>query len=163
MNVEQLFNFQKILDERVLVDQNLDENTLLPQKILALQSELGKLADKTNCFKFWGNQPNFCKNIVLENFIQCLGFILSIGLEKGFSQNLNLNVLEDTDHTITSQFLTLYIDINDFIICSSRDTYITLVEDFLILGKTLNLSIKEMEDTYLRRNSIHCTMQAEGY
>lgn len=160
MNIEQLFNFQRILDERVLNNKDLKENNLLPKKILALQSGLGKLADETNCFKFWNDKIKICENTLLDVFMQCMGFILSIGLEKDFSKDLKLNVLGDTDHTITSQFLTLYIDINDFLICSSRDTYITLLEDFLILGKTLNISIKKIQDIYLRKDNIHYTIQA---
>ena len=94
--------------------------------------EIAELANETRCFKFWSNKGPSAKNTILEEYADCLHFLLTIGLDKGFNY-LNFNTPnEGISSNITNQFLNLYIDINDFIVCSSKDHYQTLFEDFYI-------------------------------
>lgn len=39
MNLEKLFEMQRVLDERIIKEKGLEGQNLLPQKILALQVE----------------------------------------------------------------------------------------------------------------------------
>ncbi|MFD3155452.1 dUTP diphosphatase [Haloimpatiens sp. FM7330] len=160
MNLNELFRLQNTLDERITKEHNLSE-PLLSKKILALQVELGELANETKCFKFWSKKPPCNKNIILEEYVDCLHFILSIGIEKNFI-DINLNSYH-TDSPLTDQFHNLFIDVNDFIVCNSKDHYITLFEDFLTLGFSLNFSNDDIKKGYLRKNSINHKRQDEGY
>ena len=53
INLEKLFKTQKLLDNRIVDEHGLHGQDLLPQKILALQVELGELANEWRGFKFW--------------------------------------------------------------------------------------------------------------
>src|SRR5690625_3998787 len=53
LNLERLFELQKELDDRIVKEKGLEGKDLLPQKILALQVELGELANEWRGFKFW--------------------------------------------------------------------------------------------------------------
>src|SRR5690625_3584703 len=116
MNLEKLFEIQAELDKRIVEKHGLQNEDLLDKKILALQVELGELANEWRGFKFWSEdqEPNICdlpkgtctcrdcemyycdkvhestveaKNLyvnpLLEEYVDCLHFILSIGLEIG--------------------------------------------------------------------------------
>lgn len=53
MNLQPLFETQAILDKHILDKHNLYDEALLDKKILALQVELGELANEWRGFKFW--------------------------------------------------------------------------------------------------------------
>ena len=53
MNLDKLVNVPQKLDERIIKEKGLEGEDLLPKKILALQVELGELANEWRGFKFW--------------------------------------------------------------------------------------------------------------
>lgn len=161
MNFSKLFKLQENLDNRILQQRGLDNKSLTSKKILALQVEIAELANETRCFKFWSDKGPSNRNVILEEYVDCLHFILTLGLEKQFN-DIEIETKE-LQYDITAQFLNLYVDINDFIVSSSRDHYITLFEDFLSLGKSLGFSIDEIEEAYIEKNSINHKRQIEGY
>ncbi|MEA4826133.1 MAG: dUTP diphosphatase [Clostridium sp.] len=164
MNLSKLFQLQHTLDERIVEEHNLQGKHLFPNKILALQVEVSELANETRCFKFWSNKGPSPKEKILEEYVDCLHFILSLGLEKNYS-DVELNLRYDTSDNVelTKHFVNIYIDINDFVVCSSKDNYKTLFEDFLCLGSDLGFSYEEIEKAYFEKNSINHKRQDDGY
>ena len=147
MNLEKLFSLQKTLDTQIQMNHDLAGKSLLAQKVLYLQVSLGSLAAETGCYKFWGEKKTENKNVLLDKYIECLYSILTIGLEKDFADICDIN-FNPSSTDLTNQFINLSIDVNDFIVCSSKDHYITLFEDFLSLGNSLNFSEKDIESNY---------------
>lgn len=144
MNLEKLFAFQRELNKHIEIEHNLIGKPLLSHRMLALQVELGLLANETKCFKFWDNQKSSNKEVLLEKYINCLSFILALGLEKNFI-DLKAIPFKPVEYGIVDQFLNLSIDMNDFIVCSSKDHFITLFEDFSSLGLSLGFTENEIE------------------
>lgn len=161
MNLQRLFALQKELDLRIVSQHNLQSENLIQRKVLALQVEIGELANETRCFKYWSDKGPSAKDVILEEYVDCLHFILSIGLEKEFS-DIDIEP-KFVDTSLTEQFLNLYIDLNDFIICSSYDQYATLFECFLSLGLTLGFTGEDVENAYLDKNLTNHNRQATGY
>lgn len=151
MNLQKLFELQQALNDRIVAEHNLKGDSLLPKQLLALHVELGELANKTNCFKYWSNKGPSDKSIILEEYVDCLHFILTIGLHKKYS-DIEISSTP-SEYNLIDQFLNLYIDVNDLLIASSKDHYITLFEDFLSLGVTLGFSENDIEEAYLIKNS----------
>ncbi|MCJ7688834.1 MAG: dUTP diphosphatase [Clostridiaceae bacterium] len=161
MNLQRLFQMQNTLDKRILTEHNLENMQLLQKKILSLQVELGELANETRCFKFWSTKKPSSKDVILEEYVDCLHFILSIGLEKKFD-DVTLNTKYNTSE-LFQQFLNLYVNISDFIICSSLDNYLTVFQNFLCLGENLGFSKEDIENAYLNKNNINHERQDNGY
>lgn len=161
MNLKKLYELQKNLDDRIREQHNLQGVSLLSKKTLALNVEIGELANETRCFKYWSDKKASDRGRILEEYVDCLHFILAIGIEKEYDDTPI--ELKGTDYDMTEQFLTLYIDINDFMVCSSKDHYITLFEDFLSFGKSLGFSAEDVEDAYVKKNNINHKRQDEGY
>ncbi|UPK45935.1 dUTP diphosphatase [Paenibacillus pabuli] len=61
MNIAKLYEMQKTLDARIIEEKSLQEQDLLPNTILALQVELGEMANEWRGFKHWSNdqEPRF--------------------------------------------------------------------------------------------------------
>jgi dimeric dUTPase (all-alpha-NTP-PPase superfamily) len=161
MNLQKLFQMQSTLDNRILAEHNLEGMNLLHKKILSLQVELGELANETRCFKFWSTKKPSSKDIILEEYVDCLHFILSIGLEKNYD-DIILNIKYIT-RELSQQFLDLYANISDFSVCSSVDNYFNIFQNFLCLGENLGFSMEDIETAYLHKNNINHERQDNGY
>lgn len=82
MDLKNLFIMQEKLDQHIMEQHNLYGKPLFSEKLLALQVEIAELANETRCFKFWSNRGPSSKETILEEYVDCLHFILTIGLEK---------------------------------------------------------------------------------
>lgn len=151
MDIDNLLIFQREKDKSILKIQHLEGQSLLTKKILAFQVSIGELAAETNCYDFWSENKKTDPNLILEKYIKSLRSLVSIGIEKDFSEL----TLEDKelDLEITEQFLNLFIDTNDLIVCSSKDNYITLMEDFFSVGKSLGLNPSMIKSNYIKQYS----------
>ncbi|ADK17214.1 MULTISPECIES: dUTP diphosphatase [Clostridium] len=152
MNIVKLFELQENLNSRIRNNTSIKKDSLISKETLALQVKMAELANETQCFNFWSNDVTANNDLILKEYINSLNFILTLGLEKEFT-DIKINI-KTNDGDITSQFLNLYIDINDFIVCSSKDHYITLFEDFLSLGYSLGFSTKTIENAYYSKHSV---------
>ena len=161
MNLQSLFQMQSTLDKRIKAEHNLEELPLLHKKILALQVEMGELANETRCFKFWSDKKPSPVEVILEEYVDCLHFILSIGIEKEF-YDITPSIKSSED-ILTDQFLNIFVDVNDFAICSSKDQYNTMFEDFLSLGMSLGFTADVVEKAYLKKNTTNHERQNSGY
>jgi dimeric dUTPase (all-alpha-NTP-PPase superfamily) len=146
MNLKKIYEFQKEHDLAMQNRIDVNGKLLLSQKLLALQVKLGELANETQCFKFWLSKKSSIKRRILEKYTECIYIVLSIGIEKGFTET-EFDVKE-VEYDLTEQFLSLFIDLNDFMVCSSKDQYITLIEDILSLSISLDFNESDIADSY---------------
>jgi dimeric dUTPase (all-alpha-NTP-PPase superfamily) len=157
---------------------------------LALQVELGECANEWRGFKFWSNDQEPRKkatkqgktatgkparhlvehNPLLEEYVDCLHFILSIGIELRMNiEDINV-ALEDFSKwvNIEKQFnyifhLVSYLPLT----VTTRDIneiyYKSLVTNFVGLGQLLGFTWEEVEEAYFNKNKINHERQANGY
>jgi dimeric dUTPase (all-alpha-NTP-PPase superfamily) len=173
MNLKHLFELQAKLDERIYKEHPVQEGEdRLAKKILALKVELGELANELpEVFKFWSNKKNNYEK-ALEELVDCLHFILSIGLELGMDEiadELDLKKFDFlTSNTILSCFIGLSYDIADFYYQRENDDmvpylYEHILLEFAKLGKMLGFTWDEIEQGYLSKNKINHERQESGY
>src|SRR5699024_11734252 len=96
MNWNELYEMQRKLDMYIEENHSLVKEGIFPKKLLALLVELGELANETRCFKFWSTKPPSQKQVILEEYVDVLHFILSLGLEAGFRFNPEKDVPQTT-------------------------------------------------------------------
>jgi len=175
INLAELFETQKLLDNRIVDEHNLHGQDLLPQKILALQVELGELANEWRGFKFWSKDqeprtkevlewgnPQKYKNPLLEEFSDCLHFILSIGND--LELNIELYTILPIEHkTILDQFSRTYYVISDLEHDPSQEELIAVLQYFLGLGEMLGFTPEQIEQSYYQKNAINHTRQDNSY
>lgn len=161
MKISELFHIQKQLDDKILKEHGLTECNLLQSKTLALLVELGELANETRCFKYWSKKGPSSKEIVLEEYVDCLHFILSIGLHEGYTNVVPQQKGSELEKT--ALFLDIYYKTNQLQENSSVYKYIELFEAFLALGEKLGFSWEEIYIAYLSKNEVNHQRQANGY
>jgi dimeric dUTPase (all-alpha-NTP-PPase superfamily) len=162
MNFSILFNMQQELDSKIEAQHQLQNENLIERKVLALLVEVGELANETRCFKFWSLKPPASTSVILEEYVDGIHFILSLGLEINVDPLLDLKEVQ-ADRTITEQFLKVYETIQAFKNNQSYATYKDMFEEYLLLGKLLGFTSKQVEEAYTSKNEVNHQRQQQGY
>ena len=190
MNLQPLFEAQKKLDEHIERSKGLEGTNLLPEKILALQVELGELANEWRGFKYWSEnrfpQTKVFKTVdtdmkvkinpLLEEYVDGLHFILSIGNDLGITHE-DICVEddltgEDTTETFNDLFnyvttLNVYLDIKIPASITREDlkeAYHDIFECFVGLGESqLGFTWEQIKQAYFAKNKENHRRQENGY
>lgn len=161
--LEKLFQMQRELDSHIEEKHQLQNEDLFTRKTLALLVEIGELANETRCFKFWSVKPASEKQVILEEFVDGIHFILSLGIECGFHQeNLLLNA-KISPLNVTEQFLAIYEKVNSFQKSKSLKDYRALFEFFLQLAGLLGITNDEIIQAYFAKNEVNYQRQENNY
>ncbi len=210
MNLQPLFETQAILDERIKDKHNLHDKDLLDKKILALQVELGELANEWRGFKFWSEdqEPNeyidcdvcadqpgqyevfigdevvgfpcpkceghaevYVGDRLLEEYVDCLHFILSIGNDLNFKEYLtikNFPTPKEHEHIYLMTFeaaSNLYYSIHSFKRYEGQIElrYRALFECLIALGLMMGFTWEQIEQAYFAKNKVNHERQEQGY
>jgi dimeric dUTPase (all-alpha-NTP-PPase superfamily) len=190
LNLNELFELQAKLDERIYKEHPVQEGEdRLAKKILALQVELGELAQNWRGFKYWSHDQEprtktyksklspggefyrgiYEANPLLEEYVDCLHFLLSIGLELETT-----NIVIDSDYTgadTTETFIFAFETVIELAnsIRDGNKSYIYQVYEelfnlFVGLGeKYLGFTWEQVEKAYLDKNKINHERQESGY
>ncbi|WP_078555439.1 dUTP diphosphatase [Bacillus alkalicellulosilyticus] len=161
MNLQALFTMQKELDDRIMREHQLLGKDVLLEKILALEVELGELANETRCFKYWSQKPPADRDVILEEYVDGIHFILSIGLTIGYT-DVTYNQVASTDRLVTS-FQLVFDDITKFNQERSRERFEVLFQSYMNLGIALGFTEDEIEKAYNQKNEVNHLRQDEGY
>lgn len=182
MNLSKLFEMQRELDEHIEHEHpRKPKEDRLAKKILALLVELGELANEWRGFKFWsydqkprtkvhktytsvlGIEKNY-SNPLLEEYVDCLHFILSIGLELDipeiYGTETKWDELTSVETDITQQFLLVFENVNTLVHVID---WLNLFADFYILGELLGFTWEQIEQAYLEKNKVNHERQEAGY
>jgi len=161
MELHQLFYIQSQLDKKIAANHDLYKKDLMSSKILALLVELGELANETRCFKFWSLKGPAEREKILEEYVDCLHFILSLGLDNGYVFSIIEVIPKDGD--LTEHFQEVFAKVIGFKALPSEESYKTLFSDFVSLGHKLEFKPEEIFDGYMAKNEINHQRQIEGY
>ena len=202
MNLAKLFEMQRQLDEHIEKEHPRQEGEdRLAKKILALQVELGELANEWRGFKFWshnqeprtlaydecpcGTDYGSCDeygcddglltyNPLLEEYVDCLHFILSIGVELGMPHRLLLGNVQRNE-MLGDDFIALYDEVHTLYHAYKcaykcqlnkkfvRGYYESVFEHFLALGERLGFTWEQVEEAYMKKNAENHSRQERGY
>ena len=161
MNWMTLFEIQKELDEKIQRKHNLQRENLITRKILAFQVELGELANETRCFKFWSLKPPSTRSVIIEEYVDGLHFLLSLGLE--IDSRFESLQPDERAHDLCDQFQQVYRLTAHFEMFIDTDHYKKLFAAFLELGHQLGLTDQEITGAYLLKNQVNHERQQQGY
>ncbi|MGD6846976.1 dUTP diphosphatase [Rossellomorea aquimaris] len=162
MNIEKLLDMQEKLDQHIEQEHGLENADLIEKKILALLVEVGELANETRSFKFWSKKSSSSKEVILEEFVDGIHFILSLGLEIGIQQ-FDLGETNYANEDVTKQFLEVFKSANHFSEERSVENFQQLFRHYVNLGELLGFSHEEVFDAYVKKNEVNYNRQKEGY
>lgn len=185
MNLTKLFEMQRDLDERIIKEKGLEQDQCMAWKVLALQVELGELANEWRGFKKWSNDQKprtrvieYGEEIVdgkllpletesnplLEEYADCLSFILSHGNDL----KTILNEPVESFNYYPIRFEPSMVDYFIFLIREAdmfrkKERYVLMFCAFLGLGEALGFDMDMIEEAYFAKNKINHERQESGY
>jgi dimeric dUTPase (all-alpha-NTP-PPase superfamily) len=162
VNVLKLFEMQRGLDAHIQMNHQLQNESLVEKKILALLVEIGELANETRCFKFWSLKAPAATEKILEEFVDGVHFILSLGLECQFENKMRLLPVNKTEH-LTNQFLAVFETVHEFRISQTLHNFEKLFTTYLTLGEMLGFNQEAIEKAYILKNEVNYERQEKGY
>lgn len=126
-------------------------------------------------------QWKFCKecdgcgahfhNPLLEEYVDCLHFILSIGLELGIEFYEEIEVSSYPEESVTDDFMEVISFVSELYWlhhngASDKEieaAYETVFVHFLALGQSLGFTWEQVEQGYFAKNQINHQRQESGY
>ncbi|MCC5892999.1 dUTP diphosphatase [Exiguobacterium sp.] len=160
MNWTTLFDQQRRLDERIKEEHQLSGNQF-DERLLALHVELGELANETRSFKFWSTKGPSPQDVILEEYVDGMHFLLSLGLALGYEREsfpAGSSYLDATD-----AFLDVFRKVTNFGLSKTEAMYETLMAAYLELGYTLGFNEELIMMAYVSKNQMNHERQDQGY
>lgn len=170
MNLQTLLDKQRELDAHILENHPIGAgDDRLAKKVLAFQTELGECANEWRGFKFWSDDQK-PRTSVLEEYVDCLHFLLSIGLEIGVqeievAQNLSTPKVYANKPTV-QRFIGLNAGALALLNRTTRtlsDSYLSMFEGFIKLAYQLGFTWEQVETAYFEKNAVNHQRQETGY
>lgn len=167
MELTKLFEVQLQLDAEIEQKHPTEKMERVDKKFLAMFTEFGECANEWRGFKFWSNDQEPRIKELLEEYVDPLHFILSLGLEFGFEtinfRNKLTEYEETIERTVTRQFNSVIYRAAQFESDHQQEDYVELVLAYLALGEMLGFSCEQIETAYLEKNQVNHERQANGY
>lgn len=160
MQFRQLFEKQRQLDRFIEENQHVQKD-VFDEKGLALLVELSELANETRCFKFWSTKGPSERAVLLEEFVDSVHFMLSLGNMRGF-------LLEEWPYLkekqkLTETFLNTIQTILTFLQHQTEENYRAMWEQYSLIAYNLNFTIDDVLQAYELKNEKNYERQRNGY
>lgn len=161
MDLQKLFTMQKELDAFIEKTQGIDFD-VFREKTLALLVELGELANETRCFKFWSTKGPSEDEVILEEFVDSVHFLLSLGIMKDYNK-LTIWPADQRENALTELFLQAQKGIIDFSITPTLESYEEIWKCYAAIAKSLNFNEESIIAAYISKNEKNYERQRTGY
>ena len=86
INIDRILELQKQLDNNIHTKHNINPKEVFEKRRLALIVEICEMINVNRCFKFWSLKKDYDKQVLGDEFVDCLHFILSISLHFDLDQ-----------------------------------------------------------------------------
>lgn len=161
LELSEIYKETKYLDELFDMQNNIREEEIIKKNILELLVEIGELANETRCFKHWSTKGPSEKEIILDEYIDCLFMILyfsnitGITLEEDFPEVIELDIVET--------FINLYQNTCLLKEGLTKEKVKRLLVDIMYLGRLLEFSIEDLEKGTKHKSKIIQKRFQENY
>lgn len=161
LQTKDLYELQNVLDERIFKMHEVTRIETANRRILALLVELGELANETRCFKFWSKKAASEKAVVLEEYVDGIHFLLSIGIDL---QHQPEEIAQSHCHVNTSEaFMDIYEQISDYRKSPRIENYMDIFSMYLALGDQLGFTNEDIRSSYFAKNEENHHRQEQNY
>ena len=160
MELQKLFKMQAGLDSFIEETQNVKRD-VFKEKSLALLVELAELANETRCFKFWSTKGPSERDVILEEFVDSIHFMLSLGNMRGFSLESWPTVAQHMD--LTEALLKTTSTVVSFIEVPTQQNYEAIWHDYAIVAHNLSFTVEDIIGAYIAKNEKNYERQRSGY
>lgn len=161
MNLTALFEMQRALD--AYIEDNHQLGDTFNERGLALIIELAELANETRCFKFWSTKGPSETSVILEEYVDSIHFLLSLGIEKGFDSLTQWPAGDRRERSLTELFLDTGQTIYAFLGELTMERYEDIWKQYGAIASALGFTEQQIMQAYIDKNEENYARQRNGY
>lgn len=140
--------YQVYINREVQIAKNEILNTTrINQKILSFLHDLSEVALESRCYLFWEKEEPVNHQQLLENYLEGLTMLMSIGYELRIDSIKNHTEIPE-NQDLYSLFFKIYQSILNVQKQYSSEDYQNTIDDYFTLGFKLGIDIDEIIDNY---------------
>ena len=140
--------YQVYINREIQVAKNEILNTTrINQKILSFLHDLSEVALESRCYLFWEKEEPVNHQQLLENYLEGLTMLMSIGYELRIDSIKNHTEIPE-NQDLYSLFSKIYQSILNVQKQYSSEDYQNTIDDYFTLGFKLGIDIDEIIDNY---------------
>ncbi|QEH62128.1 dUTP diphosphatase [Spiroplasma chinense] len=160
-NLKYLSEKQEQLDKYIIENKNFKELEVFDKKIVALYVEVCEFINEERSFKFWSNKKASERNVLLEEYIDGIHFLISLGNNIKF--DYESYKFEDDNCEITQNYLNCLSAIAIFEKTRDSKSFTNLANSFFSIASTLSFGEEEIIDAYNIKNKTNFERQDNNY
>lgn len=152
---------QSELDDRIMQMHQQSRESTQRKRVLALLVEIAELANETRSFKYWSLRGPSDKEVLIEEYVDSLHFLLSLSLDLGYEE-MSLSITK-SKLSLSELFLAFYkavIELSEnFNVYNLERAF----ERFGQVGIALGFSSSDIVDAYFFKNEKNHKRQDQSY
>lgn len=160
-----LLENQKKLDHHILKKFKLDDKQTLDKRILAFLVELAEFINEQHDFKYWSVKPTSEQDVLLEEYIDGIHFLISIGdiLQVDFNKFYYQNKYSGKIISLTKLYLECFAACAKLIKKQTTIIYFQVLNQYLIIAEQLKFTEADLIAAYNKKNKINFVRQENNY
>ncbi|WP_368486201.1 dUTP diphosphatase [Spiroplasma sp. DGKH1] len=156
---------QTKLDHHIYQKHNINESDTLEKRILAFLIELAEFINEQRDFKYWSLKPPSARAVLLEEYIDGIHFLISIG--NTLKVDFNTFNYQPSDLSLPTNLTTIYlncfVEYTNFIKDHSVANYFNVLTSYFVIAEKLNFTEQELLAAYNQKNATNFARQANNY
>lgn len=161
INIDRILELQKQLDNNIHTKHNINPKEVFEKRRLALIVEICEMINVNRCFKFWSLKKDYDKQVLGDEFVDCLHFILSISLHFDLDQTeYEIKDVVYDDNELTLKVLYL-ISLAGKI--ESKEDCKKFIIQLFELAFTFGFTAQDIIDFYIKKNQVNFKRQQDNY
>ncbi|MCR5078455.1 MAG: dUTP diphosphatase [Bacilli bacterium] len=161
MDLSPLFALQEELDKEIADIHKVSYESTFERRLLSLLVEVGEFANETRCFKYWSYKPSSPLEVVLEEYVDGLHFLLSLGIPLGVRE-AKIKI-EAGGKDLTEGILDFYGHAYELKSDYSLERYMPLLKEYLSLLPLFGADSERLIASYKRKMEENHKRQATHY
>jgi dimeric dUTPase (all-alpha-NTP-PPase superfamily) len=162
LNIKDLYPIQTQLDDRIFKTHGTSRLATHRDRMLALLVELAELANETRCFKFWSLKPASASDVIGQEYVDGIHFLLSLGIDLGSPFDVIEQKQVEYEH-LTDYFIAFVQAIMTLKDDFTKHQYQHAFSLYLALGAKLGFDAQTITEHYLMKNKMNHQRQDEQY
>lgn len=169
INLSVFFKRQRKLDYFIHKKHKVNYQNTFFERLLALIVEISEFSNETRCFKYWSLNKKISKERTLEEYIDGLHFLFSIGLMINYTKkkiilpSFRRLKTKPLLPEIVKNILAIYTQVIKLQTKCDIFHYEKVLKKYLSLIYLFNFSMKEIIEVYIKKNKINYERQMNNY
>ncbi len=155
---------QKKLDGYIFNKNNQTRNDTYKKRCIAFSVEFAELLNEIREFKFWSNKDKSDRDIILEEYVDGIHFLISISSDLQINfQNFNFQEIIINKDNLLDSYNKIFYLISKISLVQDKNIFSELFNLYISIGHYQGFSLEDIKNKYYFKNNINYERQDNGY